>query len=85
MSFESDTQIRLKGMEVLDRALNPVGDDHRTGCSADLPVRHDRVVEVIDHDLGLLADRMVMGFDILAQLLLRPFGIEPWIILDRLH
>ena len=40
------------------------------------------LVEVIDHDLGLEADRVVVALDIAAQLLPRPLGVELGIALD---
>jgi hypothetical protein len=40
--------------------------------AADLAVRDHLIVEMVDHDLRLLSDGMVVGFDIAPQLLLRP-------------
>ena len=50
-------------MEVLDRALDAVGDHHHPRRAADLFLGDDLLVEVVDHDLGLGADRVVGALD----------------------
>src|SRR6266404_4584656 len=62
-------QIGTHCLIVLDRTLDAGGDDHRTGLSADFVQRHHLLVEMIDYDLSLEADRMVVAFDVTAELL----------------
>ena len=71
-------------VEVLDRALDPGGDDHGPRLPADLAEADHLLMEMIDHDLGFEPDRMVVALDIMAQLLLRPLGVEFGVGLDRL-
>ena len=77
-------QVVADGVEVLDRALDPGGDHHRPRFSADLVLRQNLLVEVVHHDLGLEADRVVVTLDIAAQLLLRLVDVELRVVLDRL-
>ena len=76
-------EIVAEGMEVLDRPLDAAGHDHGPRLAADLVQRHHLLVEVVDHDLGLEADGVVVALDVAAQLLLRPFGVELRVALDR--
>ena len=78
-------QVVAEGVEILDRALDAAGHDHRPGLAADLVQGEHLLVEVVDHDLGLQPDRVVVALDIAAQLLLRPLGVELRVVLDRLH
>ena len=71
-------------MEVLDRALDAVGDDHRPRLAADLVLREHLRVEVVDHDLGLEADRVVVALDEAPQLLLGLLDVELRVVLHRL-
>ena len=58
-------QVVANGMEVLEGALDAVGDHHRPrprqrrSCI----IRDDLLVEVVDHDLGLEADRVVVALE----------------------
>src|SRR6266404_7426168 len=78
-------EISLKGVEVLYGSVNAVCHDHGSRCPADLAMRNDLAEEVVDHHLCLLTDRVLMGFNIAAQLFLRPLGVERRIVLHRLH
>ena len=71
-------------MEVLDRALDPVGDDHRPGFAADLAMGQHLRMEVIHHDLRLEADRVVISLDVAPQLLAGPFRVELGVVLHPL-
>ena len=77
-------QIRLEGVEVLDRPLDAARHHHRPRLPADLPGRHHLLVEVVHHDLGLEPDRVVVALHIAAQLLLRPLGVELRVVLGLL-
>src|SRR5258708_15759729 len=52
--------------------------------AADLVLGCHLRVEVIDHDFGLLADGLVVGFDVVTNLLQRLDLIEVWVVLYRL-
>ena len=77
-------QVVADGVVVLDRALDAVGDHHRPCRAADLVLRQHLVVEVVDHDLGLEADRVVAPLHEAAQLPLRLAGVELRVVLYRL-
>ena len=77
-------EIRLEGVEILDGPLDAAGDHHRPRLAADLVQRHHLLVEMVHHDLGLEPDGVVVALDILAQLLLRPLGVELRVALDLL-
>ena len=77
-------QIVADGMEVPDGALDAVGDDHRPRLAADPVLGDDLLVEVVDHDLGLEADRVVVALDEAPQLLLRLAGVELGVVLHLL-
>ena len=76
-------QVVADGMEVLDRAFDPVGDHHRPRLAADLVLGQHLLVEVVHHDLGLEADRVVVALDVAPQLLLRLVDVELRVVLDR--
>ena len=71
-------------MEVLEGALDAVGDHHRPRLAADLVLRDDLLVEVVDHDLGLEADRVVVALDVATELLLHLLDVELRVVLHRL-
>ena len=75
-------QIALEGVEVLDGPRNPARYHHRPRLSTDFTPRNHLLVEVIDHDFGLLPDRVVVAFDIAANLFARPVAVEFGVILD---
>ena len=77
-------QVVADGVVVLDRALDPVGDHHRPRLAADLVLGQHLLVEVVHHDLGLEADRVVVALDEAAQLLLRLVHVELRVVLDHL-
>ncbi len=77
-------QVVADGMEVLDGPLDPVGDDHRPRSAADLAMGQDLVVEVVHHDLGLEADRVVVALDEAPQLLPGLLDVELRVVLHRL-
>ena len=77
-------QVVADGVVVLDRALDPVGDHHRPRLATDLVLGQHLLVEVVHHDLGLEADRVVVALDVPAQLLLRLVHVELRVVLDRL-
>ena len=77
-------QIVADGVEILDRPLDAVGDHHRPRLSADLALGEHLLVEVIHHDFGLEADRMVVPLHEPAQLLLRLLHVELGVVLHRL-
>jgi hypothetical protein len=77
-------QIRLEGVEVLDRPLDAAGDHHRPRLPADLAGGQHLLVEVVHHDLGLEPDRVLVALDVAAQLLLRLLGVELRVVLDLL-
>ena len=52
--------------------------------AADLVLRDDLLVEVVDHDLGLEADRVVVALDVATELLLRLLDVELRVVLHRL-
>jgi len=67
----------------LNRALDAAGDHHGPGLAADfLPGEHV-VMEMIDQDLRLLADGMMMAFDVTPELLLRLFDVALGIVLEE--
>jgi len=70
--------------EILDGAANAARDDHRSGFPADLLLAQHLIVEVVHHDLRLLADRVIVGLDVPAELLLRFLGVELRVVLHRL-
>ena len=74
----------MDGVVVLDRALDPVGDHHRPRLAADLVLGQHLLVEVVHHNLGLEADRVVVALDVAPQLLLRLVHVELRVVLDRL-
>ena len=76
-------QVVADGVEVLDRALDPVGDHHRPRLSVDLALGDHLVVEVVDHDLGLEADRVLVPLDVAPELLAGLPDIELRIALHR--
>ena len=71
-------------MEVLDRQLDAVGHDHRARLAADLVLGQHLLVEVVDHDLGLQADRVIVALDEAPQLLLGPPDVVLGVVLDHL-
>ena len=71
-------------MEVLERSLDARADDHRAGLAADLVEREHLLVEVVDHDLGLDADRVVVALDVVPQLLAGALDVELGVALDGL-
>ena len=77
-------QVVPDGVEVLDRARDSVGDHHRPGFPADLALPQHLIVEVVDHDFRLQADRVITAFDEPPQLLLGLFDIELRVVLHRL-
>ena len=77
-------QVVAEGVEVLDRALDPVGDHHGARVAADLVLGEDLLVEVVDHDLGLQADGVVVALDEAPQLLLRLLDVELRVVLHGL-
>ena len=77
-------EVVADGVVILDGALDAAGDHHRPRLAADLVLGQHLLVEVIDHDLGLEADRVVVALDVPAQLLLRPLGVELRVALDVL-
>ena len=77
-------QVVADGVEVLDRALDPVGDHHRPRLAADPVLRKRLREEVIHHDLGLEADRVVVALDEAPQLLPRLVDVELRVVFDRL-
>ena len=77
-------KIVADGVVVLDGALDAAGHHHRSRLAADLVQRQHLRVEVVDHDLGLEANRVLVALDVLAQLLLRPLGVELGVVLDLL-
>ena len=60
------------------------GHHHRPCLAADFVLGEHLLVEVIDHDFRLLADGVLVRFDVPAQLLLRLLGVELGIVLHRL-
>ena len=79
------SQRRLHGMEVLDAPGDGRGDDHRPGLPSDLLLGEDLAEEVVDHDVGLLCDRVLVPFDVGTQLLRGSPSVELRIVLDGLH
>ena len=77
-------EVRLERLVVLHRALDAARHDHRAGLTLDLLERDHLLVEVVDHDLGLEADRGVVALDVAAQLLARPLHVELGVALDGL-
>ena len=77
-------QIVADGVEVLDRALDAVRDHHRPRPAADLVPGGDLLVEVVHHDLGLEADRVVVAFDEAPQFLSRLLDVELRVVLHCL-
>ena len=73
-------EIVLEGVEILDGPLDTVGDDHGPGLAADLAMADDLLMEMLDHDLGLLADGVLVGFHVAPQLLLGLLGVETRIV-----
>ena len=71
-------------VEVLERALDARADDHRARLAADLVQGEHLLVEVVDHDLGLDADRVVVALDVVAELLACPLDVELRVGLDGL-
>ena len=74
-----------KGVKITDRPLDTVGHHHGPGLAADLKARNDLIVKVIDHDLRLLADGVLVRFDISSKLPLCSSGVKQRIVLHRLH
>ena len=56
-------QVVADGVKVLERALDPVGDHHRSRIAADLVLGQHLFVEVVHHDLGPETDRVVVALD----------------------
>ena len=77
-------QIVAERVEILDGPLDAAGHHHRPRLAADLVQGEHLLVEVIHHDLGLEADRVVVALDVAAQLLLRPLGVELGVAFDGL-
>ena len=72
-------------MEVLDRALEPVVVRNIARAYAiDLLLGQHLLVEVVDHDLGLEADRVVVPLDIAPELLAGLPDVELTVVLHRL-
>ena len=77
-------QVVADGVEVLDRALDSVGDHHRPRLSVDLALEDHLVLEVVDHDLGLEPDRVLVPLDVAPELLAGLPDIELRVALHRL-
>ena len=77
-------QVVANSVEILDRAFDPVGDDHRPCLAADLSLDEDLFVEVVHHDLGLETDSVVVALDEAPQLFLSLFDVELRVVLHRL-
>ena len=69
-------QIGADRLKILDGALDARCHHHRAGLAADLVQRQHLLVEMIDHDLDLAADRMVIALDIVPQFLGGALGVE---------
>src|SRR5207245_1399601 len=69
-------EVRLDGMEVLDRPLDPACDHRRPCLPADLAQPNHLLMEVVDHDLGLEPDGMLVALHIPPKLLPRPLDVE---------
>ena len=69
---------------VLDRPLDTACDYHGPGLAADLILTDNLFEEMVHHDLCFIANRFVMGFDILPDLFSCPFHVELGVALHRL-
>ena len=63
---------------------DPVGDDHRPRLAVDLVLGHHLLVEMVDHDLGLEADRVLVSLDVAPELLAGLLDVELGVALHRL-
>ena len=49
-----------------DGAVHAVGDDHRAGVAVDLAGQENRLMEVVDHDLGFDGHGVLVALDVAA-------------------
>ncbi len=75
----------IEGDLVLHGVLDALAHHHRPRLASKLFFGDDRVVEVIDHDFGLLMDCMVVAPDIIAELLVGSTHVELGVLLDFLR
>ena len=54
------------GVVVGDGAVHAVGDDHRAGVAVDLAGQENRLMEVVDHDLGFHGHGVLVALDVAA-------------------
>ena len=71
-------------MEVLNSAIYPTCNHHRSRLPADLIESDNVFVEVVHHNLGFEADRVFVALDVPPELFPRPFHVELGVPRDRL-
>ena len=69
-------------MVILNCPGNSAAYYHHAGFPSNFMPADYRIMEMVNHDFGLLTNGIIVGFDITAQLLLGFFGIKFRVVFD---